>query len=194
MNVYLYQSWTEKELKNAYIGKVYEYSYDFRGKTTTNLTNDGWTYTNTPSIDANWVYYSSWACYLTHSLVSFNNAKKITIDAQFQVWLDTRWSVWLWTSISNWENNWFYADQTPSRQVQLNSATITDERTSIQSWTRTIHIEYDLVNKTYLYTWFIEQSWTLTDTQIANIKTNNTLRIIVANPWERFQTIKILVE
>jgi len=180
-----------QQVRPAYL---YKYEYDFRNKTTTNLTNDGWTYTKTPSIDANGVYYSSWACYLTHSLVSFNNARKITIDAQFQVWLTSMWSVWLWTSINNWENNWFYSDQTPSRQVKLNSATITDERTSIQSWTRTIHIEYDLVNKTYLYTWFIEQSWTLTDTQIANIKTNNALRIIVANPWERFQTIKVLVE
>jgi hypothetical protein len=40
MNIYLHPSGVKKELKNDYIGEVYEYSYDFIGKTTTQLAND----------------------------------------------------------------------------------------------------------------------------------------------------------
>jgi predicted membrane-bound spermidine synthase len=48
MNIYLHPSGVKKELKNDYIGKVYEYSYDFRNKTTTQVQNDGWfVYDNT---------------------------------------------------------------------------------------------------------------------------------------------------
>ena len=43
----------EKELKNAYIGGHYEYSYDFRGKTTSQATADGWTLGSGVSIDTN---------------------------------------------------------------------------------------------------------------------------------------------
>jgi hypothetical protein len=46
------------EVQNIYIGecKGYEYSYDFRNKTTTQVTNDGWfTFDNTRSwsVDSN---------------------------------------------------------------------------------------------------------------------------------------------
>jgi hypothetical protein len=32
----------EHELKNDYIGEVYEYSYDFRGKSVAKMQSDGW--------------------------------------------------------------------------------------------------------------------------------------------------------
>jgi hypothetical protein len=32
------------ELKNAYIGGYYEYSYDFRNSSTSQITSDGWSY------------------------------------------------------------------------------------------------------------------------------------------------------
>jgi hypothetical protein len=41
MNVYI---WTSGVLKNAYIGKVFEYSYDFRNKTINQIKADGWTF------------------------------------------------------------------------------------------------------------------------------------------------------
>jgi hypothetical protein len=45
----------QHELKNDYIGeyKVYEYSYDFRNKTTTQLANDGWTNVSSATVNSN---------------------------------------------------------------------------------------------------------------------------------------------
>ena len=56
MNVYI---WTSGVLKNAYIGEVYEYSYDFRNKSSTILTNDWWSVWSWTTIDSNGITSSS---------------------------------------------------------------------------------------------------------------------------------------
>ena len=47
--------------KQVYPALPYQYSYDFRNKTTAQFTADGWTaYEWTPSFNADGIYGSSW--------------------------------------------------------------------------------------------------------------------------------------
>ena len=59
MNVYI---WTSGVLKNDYIGEVFEYSYDFRGKSVAKMQSDGWNIflnSNYAIFNSNWINTNS---------------------------------------------------------------------------------------------------------------------------------------
>ena len=61
MGVYIYQSWVEKELKNAYIGEYheYEYTYDFTTWSTSDLQSKWWTVPTGSVVNSSGYYNSS---------------------------------------------------------------------------------------------------------------------------------------
>ena len=174
----------EHELKNAYIGEVYEYSYDFRGKTSSNLTADGWTIVKgTPTLNTYWISGSD--IRLTRG-IDVSNAKKITISiygtlssANSFAWgiaksVTTSWSVgWTWSFMSSESNG-----------RQINIYWTSTEFSWISAWTYTQTATFDLENKTWKLstTWKTDQTWTLTDTDVANIK-NQIAVIYVYTAW-----------
>ena len=157
MNVYLYQNNTEKVLKNIYIGeyKAYEYSYDFRNKTTTQLTNDWWTIQSWSIwINSGWIYVSSaWNPIVlnTTPIVSLSEAKKVTIT-EVGTWSNA-WASYIWFATSTWRwwSGWIFAGTTldTNSGVYGWSCNSTVKTASwISWWTYTIKVTLDLESKT----------------------------------------------
>lgn len=99
MWVYIYQSWTEKELKNAYIGEYHEsFTYDFT------TSDEWWTPSSWTLRDSNWFYrtweWSDWWIEAP-SEVFRATPKKIIIsynktDAVTGTWIWTTWTYNPW--------------------------------------------------------------------------------------------------
>ena len=184
MNVYLYPSNTETELKNAYIGeyKWYEYSYDFRNKTTTQVTNDGWfTYRDvrSRSVDSNWIHvvWYPWCMWKLIDNSKFTNATKVTISGYINI---QTYALHLWFVNSSDVNTGsiLYGD---SRQSFWNTSIywnlITQANESLPYWWYEFKVVYDFVNKTATgsITWHSDITWALSDNDIANFKANTNM-------------------
>ena len=199
----------ENKLKNAYIGEVYEYSYDFRGKSNSQLQADWWTLS-----DSSHTAYNSNGVYCTidtivrtsRSLPSLANAKKITFNevfvvastsygsgASFRSYTDTTSQKRFWIVVNKdqgYNMKWGYA-------VSNTNAFKQDITTT---GTKTNSLVYDLVNKTITYTLdWTTYTGTLTDSNITDLKSNNGVYTYV---WQvnttttqiYIQSIWILVE
>lgn len=172
------------ELKNAYIGGVYEYSYDFRSKTTSQITSDGWTVIQwTPSFSSYWVRNSG-----SDRMVKMVNnvqwlgtkmttCKKLIVEfTRYTTWEAAfSWTLahYSWGTTSNgtgiYQDNrlgdiWFSFAW--SRIATL-SGTV--------SWTVKFKWEYDLVNKTAEISWngVSKGTATMTDEAVANVRSNS---------------------
>lgn len=206
MNVYIWTSW---ELKNAYIGEVYEYSYDFRNKTSTQVTSDGWELTRgTLALNANWLYWtsSSWNelyIKLTKMNTALANAKKMTMTL-----LGKHWNSWD-TGNSFFTAQWKYPDASKFTWVYNNfgsanqyyywGSTIYFTQTQAVSWW-TCEYTYvvDLVWKTATLTF---KQWStntythsISDSNIANIRANNYIRAAALWTNDAISKINILIE
>lgn len=200
MNVYI---WTSGVLKNDYIGEVYEYSYDFRNKTLSQVQNDWWTFqewSGTVAFNSNWVYLRSTSYNLRMRNVKgpWTNANKITMTMTATVWT---WSATFKLSTSN------NAD-TNTTSINIDSNRNKQELiiywnwysfSWLSSWTYTQKVVLDLVNKTYTLscTWKSDNTWSITDEQIAWIKANaKTVWVYIwkSSTGTVIRDIKILVE
>ncbi len=165
--------WTKQVRPN-----IFEYSYDFRNKTWSQCQSDWWTVTwwQTPSVWSDGIYYNWWYSNVAKTLdKDFSNAKKITFSMYYNApsnfnWLGFRILKMPWDS--NRFGTWI---GTSAREITLNNTTVKSISKSKPYWWNTQTIEYDLVNKTYSYSWEFSDTWTLTDTQISTIKTLNTV-------------------
>ena len=175
----------EHELKNAYIGGYYEYSYDFRNKSTSQITADGWTYDNAPSFNSDGMYYNNWPSRNTKILnYNISSAKKITLKANFKItWSTYALGVVLIKVSDVTYNTGMYIDGSPVQQVQISGSVVTQYWTSKSSWTYTETMEFDFENKTYTFSGLFASSWSLTDSQISWIKNTDWLRV---NIWRQY--------
>lgn len=206
MNVYLYQSWTEKILKNAYIGKVYEYSYDFRNKTSTQVTNDGWTAARwSINVNSTGLYYSSSLTEIRLNLsqlpTKLSNAKKITY---YLLWkhgnswtADLVYSTCYWAYPSASNITWLYNSYGSYNRKQY-WGTETNFTLTPTAWDIEYTYTLDLENKTWLVQYIqwstSSSSLTLTDAQITNIKTNDYIRIVINWSNEAVSKIELIIE
>lgn len=204
----------QKDIKNIYLWEykdpitpTFELSYDFRNKSWTNVQNDWWTliqWTSWTTINSNWINMPTrWQGNSNKVRISYpidlNDVKKITLEATYYGVDDTRWcsfdystrlssnfDTW-WTSIS-WSTTtasgymWRWGAYTPNTSVRYDN--------SPQTWTRTSHAEFDLVNKTITFyrNWLSTLTWTISDTDIATIKGWN---IIAINWWHDIWTLRL---
>ena len=207
MNVYLYQSWTEKELKNDYIWKVYEYEYDFRNKSSTQLTNDWWSVlTWTLETGSSWITSPTGKDVTLWHSVDLSTAKKITIDTSI-VWnRDDAYSgrgMWFWVRL-NWSNycifrvynNWW--NYTGIRTILDIWWTVYDWTSIGNIWTSSYTPKFiiDLENKTLTWkiSWYNDATYTLTDAQITAIRNMTYLSVYATQHNFYIQTASILVE
>ena len=176
MNVYI---GTRGELKNAYIGEVYEYSYDFRNKSLSQVQNDWWTlqeWSGAVAFNANWVYLSSKSYNLRMWNVKWpwTNANKIIMTMTATVWT---WSATFKLSTSdNADTNTTGINIDSNWNKQVLAIYWTSYTFSwLSSWTYTQKVVLDLLNKTYTLscTWKTDNTWSITDAQIAWIKANS---------------------
>jgi len=210
MNVYV---WTNS-LKNAYIGEVYEYSYDFRNKTLAQIQADGWTYwwSNTPTINSNWIsipiwWNNSWSklyrspSWLTSKL---STAKKITLEMISNIWAVSSpinndcvlYLAWPSSYTSNW--TWFGWGNTDSWFQRFTRVLWTDLYRwtySTPSWEYTQTVTIDLINKTMrnIVSNVLDKTNTITDAQISTIRTLKYLRLWAG--YNRYvKTVSITIE
>lgn len=182
----------------------YEYSYDFRGKTTTQLANDGWTNTSSLTTWANWVTASSWTKIynqLSWLGTAMANAKKLTMTMlMYDAWSVTTGSV-AWVTLTTWTDaytqTWFYTDRDWAWAMCGSATEVIDKSQQIYNtqWDYTLSAVFDFVNKTVsvVFPSVYTGSASLTDAWITTAKTNNTVWCPLNN--DRYvKTISILIE
>ena len=163
MWVHIYQSWTEKELKNAYIGEVIECDFTksdcwfvFYWRTATNITYGR---------DSNWLYCTRpaqlWWCAWTipSSIYSRGTIKKIEIELYSS-------STKNWWGISYWVDTMFtrrWSDAIDSNWGSSNATIVWDS----PAWwyTFTIDLENKIISSSDT---LITQ--TLTDANVSTIR------------------------
>ena len=174
----------EHKLKNAYIGEVYEYSYDFRNKVASQVTADWYvTAAWTPAYNSNWFTSSnSSVARINKNIESLANATKITLSFTVVLGSSATWT-WIrlmWASRTYW--TWVLFDVNSNLcQYFIGWDKVTDS-SWLSSWTHTTTVVLNLTNKTAVFsrTWKTDYSTSITDTQISNIKNNITLSEIYA--------------
>lgn len=194
----------EHSLKNAYIGEVYEYSYDFRNKSTSQITADGWTVVSgSASFNSNWLYSTSnpfrlkkdW--FLTH----IANANKVTLTLNYNL---AAWNIY-WAmakTLTSSGGTWISGTTTDLAWTQQRSLVVYQDATRVSwmaAWKYTTKCILDFVNKTAIgtITWYADLTRTLTDTEISNIKWNTDLLMIYitsGNSSNYISDISLIVE
>lgn len=195
------------ELNSAYIGEVYEYSYDFRNKSSTQVTNDGWELTRwTLALNANWLYWTSgdWNelyIQLTKMNTALANANKVTLKM-----LGKHWNSW--TASNSFfimqgkypnatKSTWLYYTYGSSNSYYYGGTPKSFTYTQPSSWTAEYTYEVDLQAKTVTLTFIQWGSGVFTtnisDTDVTNIRTNNHIRCAVAWTNDAISEINILI-
>lgn len=202
MNVYI---GTSGELKNAYIGEVYEYSYDFRGKTKTQVTADwwqAWSWDTWTSCWSDWLYQSShnWGGRLIRQFnTNMSNAKRIIFTTQFSMQGNYSWTTrWITTSFSRDNATSIYLaywGTNSNMQIAWGSNYIAP---SISSWTYKYEYIVDLENKTATLTFLTWTSFSktvsITDSQVNTIRNNDAYWMILVDEYCYLQTVSITIE
>lgn len=164
MNVYIY---SDSPLP-------YEYSYDFRGKTLSQIISDWWTTAQwSPTITSNgYASTTSGRARSNLTLPSLATAKKITLNANVVFTNSYTYSktVRLFTS-SRTNATWWLITPWMDTQIQIWWDVIWIWAIS-STWTFNTTAVFDLQNATYKFssTWYSDRTGTLTSTQISNIR------------------------
>ncbi len=192
------------KVKRIFVGTnqvypVWRYSYDFRNKSTSQITTDGWSYSawDTPSFSSYGVRGNS--VRITKDL-SLTNAKRMTLSG-YGTLANTAFAVYAWKTVTSSLReglSWPYL----SAGSNLWRLAIYDDSThsfsGISAWSYNFEWVFDFENKTWelSVTWKTTQSWTLTDTEVSNIR-NNVTKLFVfvsgtnSSSWLATMSIKI---
>jgi hypothetical protein len=180
----------------------YEFSYNFRNKTLAQIQTDWWTsYDKTPSFDADGMYSSSTSSsndVRVKRIIPWwlSTAKKITITLNYK-WNSTVPWVNFWVNINsdNSSATWVSLQWT-YRWVVVDGSTIYSiNNASSTAWTYSETLVLDLVNKTYTVSGHRSYTRTLTDAQIANLKTKTWLYVYSCKSSSvRVQYVKMAIE
>lgn len=194
--------WTttdNRELKNAYIGEVYEYSYDFRNKTLASVLSDWWTVSEwsfDSSFWSNWLHWgTSWNVLTKNTNEKLSNTSIIDIETNVNITSTTYWQTNVWLIMGgtneiflsiyyNGSQDWYRLgiDWTNYWQYVSHSA-----------WNVKMICKIDLWNKTYNATiWSTNITWSLSSTQVNNL-INKTLSIKCVAKDEYVWDVKLTI-
>lgn len=189
---------TLNELQNAYIGEVYNYEYDFRGKTSSQVTSDWWTLWSWLSFDSNWAYSSTWSSTTKAIWYALSNAKRITMTAWIYNANSWNLSYMLWnnkntsTNQTGYYMSWYDGGNS---QILVNGTIIEQYAQSEPSWQSEYNYTLDFENLTYKFEYAgITKSWAITQAQATSIKNNLTYFRFAIQHSSRLQYIKLTVE
>lgn len=175
------------------VDETYTYSYDFRGKTSSQVESDWWEVTRgTLSLNADWLYWTSgtWnEVYLQSTTMNdaLANAKKITLKllgSHLISWTSGNsffTTQWKYPNASKY--TWVYYAYGSSNSYQYGGTSKSFTYTQPSSWTCEYIYEVDLESKTATLTFIQWGSGTFTtnisDTDVANIRATNYIRCAV---------------
>ena len=169
----------------------YEYSYDFVWKTTSQMETDGWIFygnKNYATFNTNWINSTSQDvaifAWIENLSSAISNAKKITISSTWNLVNWFRNELSLYSGYSSWWTGKYW--QSMSNAENKMYAVINDNFIATNmsvSWIITETIEIDLENGTWNVsaTNGYSNSWTLSSSDISNIRNNS--KWIWIFPW-----------
>ena len=200
MWVYIYQSWTEKELKNAYIGEVYEYSYTFKWKTAAEIWNEWDLLVGSIRVNSEWL---SQECRIKKDISQIADAKRIIITSN-NVCYNTRsaTTIGIWTG-TGWGNGGVYYNQTGSNFSWIQALIVyngSEYKGSavwyLSTWTYNPTVTIDLENKTIVWelSWYNNSTVSLTDAQVSAIKQYPYLFVYTSQNNAAISDVSITIE
>ena len=197
----------EHELKNDYIGDVFEYGYDFRNKSSSQLSADWWSVLR-------WTLetWSSWITSPTGKDVGLwysrdlSTVKKITMDTSIVRNRDDSYSgrgMWFWVALNTSNfccfrvyNNWW--NYTWIRVRSIIWWNVYDWTNVGNIWTSSYNPKFiiDLENKTLTWeiSWYSNSTYTLSDAQITAIRSMSYLTVYATQHNFYIQNVNITVE
>ena len=193
---------TEKQVRPK---KLYEYSYDFRGKTKSQVTADwwqAWSWDAWTWCWADWLYATTNPWRLIRQFdVNMSNVKKITMTCQIKRWSSIWCTRWICTDTSRANPTSSFFDTTPSSSNFIISGTATNISPTYSWTTLKWRYELDFVNKIATFKileWatLATQTKSITDTQISTIRNNPVYWMILVWPnWVNtyMQTVSIQI-
>ena len=180
------------EVKAVYIGTnkvrpavtpTFEYSYDFRNKSTSQIATDGWTNTSSLLTWAYWVSANSWTA-IDNSIswlwtvMATANKLRIEMTTYNSWWVDSQTAgVLLLKNGDGYTQTGCYLDIN-AYEVLCGYVSAIRGGLSNYTWEVTIICEFDFVNKTCYFKlpWIYENTVSITDSGIAIAKTTNGIR------------------
>jgi len=206
---------TMAELKNAYIGEVYEYSYDFRGKSISTIKNDWWNFIlweSSASSTSDWLYWGTTLDKGTilkretlSTILPTSNKVIMTLLAKTDYANVSTRLYRLATSSQRIDITWT-SYQVPSSRDSSSDyiqwhiyGTATNQSITRSNYANkwvTTTCTIDFTNKQMIITdsvWF-SKTIALTDTQVNNIKNNSIWHLIWLWAYAYIWSIDILVQ
>ena len=183
----------------------YEYSYDFRNKTSTQVTNDGWEVTRwSVLLNANGLYSIGSMNELFLSNTKLNtklaNSKKLTLKLlwvhQSGTWDFSWYYTTTWKYPSATKLTWVYYLTWSSNEYWYWWTKTTFTQTATWTYWYTYVVDLELKTAILTFTQWSTNTFThsISDTDIANIRDNNYIRLAVVWSNEAISKIDILVE
>lgn len=178
----------------------YEYSYDFRNKSTTSLTNDWWSFpkwTDGVAFDSNGMYKSSswWRCGIYP--IDVNGATKITVQAnRYNIQTDVDMNAWIWQWINS-NGNVINANQIYRGYNLTNLYVAGTQKYNWGSvtWSYSTSMVLDIANTTATFNvWSsINQTYTLSASDITSILACTYLNCAVCKSGNHLKDISITI-
>lgn len=203
------------KIKKIYIGTqqvrpaTYEYSYDFMWKNMTQVANDGRQWTSWWNIDSNGLYRNAWnnPIYIQPSWMwtALSNATKLTIKIWYYVtkWTWTR-DIWCSINSTSWYSEprfWLYCWWLSSANSAYHpwSSWPQYEFSYSYTWSTVFTEVWDFVNKTLTISstdgnTITPNTFTLTDSMIATLKTHTYISIMQNWTYSKMQSIDIKIK
>ena len=186
------------ELKNAYIGEVYEYSYDFRNKSSTILSNDGWTNASsgTTTFSSQWI---KWSSIRYTKPINLSNASRLTLSCTWAWGNDDEYGFRVWQTVTTSTRAWLTGVYYTYNTIWLSLFSTYQTFSWVASWIHKIDFILDFNAKTFeiKIDWSSFQNWTVTDAQILDIK-NNTTVLFAYVSWQGsdyyLETVSLILE
>ena len=187
--------------------QAYEYSYDFRNKSWTQVQNDWWTliqWTSWTTINSNGINFpTKWWWTSNKVRISYpivlTWAKKITMEMTYYWAASDWWNNFNYTtrnssSFDDWWTSMAWATTTASWYVwkwsgSSRNLTLRYDNSPV-TWTYTSTATFDLTTKTMTFqrNWLSQLTWTIPDGDISIIRSMNILAI---DWWHDIWTIQL---
>lgn len=186
---------------------TFEYSYDFRNKSWTQVQNDWWTliqWTSWTTINSNGINFPTrWQWTSNKVRISYpivlTWAKKITMEMTYYWVADSWWNSFdyttrssssfddWWTSMAWWTTTagWYvsrWSGSSRNLSLRYDNSPVT--------WTYTSTATFDLTTKamTFQRNWLSQLTWTIPDGDISTIR---SMDILAVNWWHDIWTIQL---
>ncbi len=180
---------------------LYSYSYDFRNKSTSTLTSDGWNiFTNSSHM----IFNSDWfttdnAQYAVMAKIensdittALQTSTKVTLSFTAKIINTFGWRMSLYNTATSSTRSWVTWPQASNGGSQIQTTiywtNITDSRTINSTMTVTTVLDFTAKTWNTTATDGYTRSGTLTDTQISNIKNNSNWFYVTSSRFDNSNT------